>query len=608
MGGAGRSTALIHGDLGLVGVPELFRAIADEHRTGLLLLTREEEDSTKREASIYFRGGQAYHARLVPSGMQLGARLVSAGLISHDDIELALEAQSREGEKRRMGELLLAGGLLTHEQLEAVVKQQIEDTIFEILRWPGGVFRFESEAESHEDVSLEVSVENLVMEGARRFREWHEITRRVPSLEAVPRFVEGSKEAVEVALTPEEWSFVSKVNGNKRISELAAECGFTDLEAGRCVFGLVTAGLLELELPAGIELPEDDPEVDAALDQLEKALAEAARDRRPEGRAPMNLEEIVVTSGGTVDPQPVVDEPVMAEPVMSEPEHEPVMPEPVMPEPEPELVMPELVMPEPVMPEPEPEPVMAEPEHELVMPEPVMAEPEHEPVMPEPVMPEPEPEPVMAEPEPELVMPEPVISEPEPEPVMPEPVPIGSEETETPTPSPFREPFEDKLVELVASDIAPLPEPAGDPLALETIPATNGSLQEPVSASEVAQFESKVVAEEIVVEQSKPMSSAGMLSELNSLSGFDAAPAESTEEDEPDPAQAASGEEDRASRPIDPMVDTTALIREFSAISQEEEEEVTSAVAPPRQPSQSTRRKPEPEPRKGGGIFGRRKR
>ena len=62
--------------------------------------------------------------------------------------------------------ILVEEGVVSADDLAAIVRQQIEDTIFEVLRWDGGHFVFESDVGSDEDVGLSVSVENLVMEGA----------------------------------------------------------------------------------------------------------------------------------------------------------------------------------------------------------------------------------------------------------------------------------------------------------------------------------------------------------------------------------------------------------------------------------------------------------
>ncbi|HVE76243.1 MAG TPA: DUF4388 domain-containing protein [Actinomycetota bacterium] len=260
----------VEGDLAQVGVPAVFRAVANEARTGCLTISRADA-----EARIYFHDGLAYHARMTGSGVKLGTRLISAGHLSEDNLRKALEVQKSEPEHRRLGEILIERGFVKQSQMEAIVRQQIEDTIFEILRWEGGSFRFDAGLQSDEDVGVLMNVENLVMGGARRFREWHQITRLVPTLEAIPKFREDEEDTIELALTPEEWALVSQVDGTSTIAQLAPECGFTELEAARAVYGLVNAGLLELELPEGVVLPPRDPELEKVFDELEAALEEA---------------------------------------------------------------------------------------------------------------------------------------------------------------------------------------------------------------------------------------------------------------------------------------------------------------------------------------------
>jgi hypothetical protein len=555
---------VIRGDLGLIGVPDLFRAIADESRSGRLSLSRQ-VDEEAQSAIVYFREGDTYHARLIPSGTRLGTRVVSAGLVSNEDIEKALELQKGPDESRRLGQILIDSKLVRADQLEAIVRQQIEDTIFEVLRWDGGEFAFEPQAEIEEDVKIEISVENLIMEGARRFREWHHITRRVPTLEAVPKFSESDDDPVEVALTPEEWALVSRVDGRSTVLELGSECGFTDLEAARTVSGLVGAGLLVLALPVGTEYPSFDPEVEEALDELERALEEASRDRTSEGRAPVGLEQLVAASGKVYEAAKETSESV---------------PESVEEQPAGDL--------EPVA---EAEPVPSdEPVFDVSQEEPAvdaLTDLSEESMQPE------------AEDEVPVVQ-EPTITRPE--------VSWPAAEVEVVAP-------EAAEVESVA------PEPAeseGHPLQWDDV-STEGLPEPPPEDAGT-----RIISEETVTEypSQEHTSVAGMFSDLHlangqSVSEDDPGPAPETEEpvvtdaagpvgpdgaeEEPVMPDASGFEVPSAARPVDPFVDTHALIREFTALGQEEQEDVeiksSSAPRPPQKAEEGKR-----------GLFGRRRR
>ena len=262
---------LVEGDISTVGVPDLFRSVASERASGCLTIL-----SNGVETRIFFRRGEVYFARILGSGMRLGARLISAGILDEEQLEQALATQRSDGGRPRLGEVVVRDGLASPDQIKGIVREQIEDNIFEVLRWENGPYRFDSGVVSAEDdIGLSMSVENLIMEGARRFREWHLISKKIPTLDAVPRLTDDDT-TIDVSLKPEEWAFLSHVDGVLTVGQLGHICGFTDLEAARTAFGLVTTGVLLVDLPEGVELTPDDPELEAAFAELDMALDQAA--------------------------------------------------------------------------------------------------------------------------------------------------------------------------------------------------------------------------------------------------------------------------------------------------------------------------------------------
>jgi hypothetical protein len=74
--------------------------------------------------------------------------------------------------------------------------------------------------------------------------------------------------AADVVLSSADWALLCKVDGNRDIADLAAECGFTVFEAAHVVRSLIDAGLVD------VELPDDEPV--ASVTSLEDA-----RGKRP---------------------------------------------------------------------------------------------------------------------------------------------------------------------------------------------------------------------------------------------------------------------------------------------------------------------------------------
>ena len=579
---------ILEGDLAAVGVPELFRALADEARTGCLTLTRGDTAAT-----IFFRQGDAYHARVTGSGVRLGSRLVSAGVITEVQLEEALEMQRSEGNTRRLGKLLMEEGLIENDVIVKIVTQQIEDTMFDILRWEGGSWRFEDDVASDEDIGLHVSVENLVMEGARRFREWHHITRKVPSLEAIPHFDESEGSTpIDVALTPEEWAFVSEVDGRATISDLARGCGFTDLEAARTVYGLVTAGLLTLQLPEGVVVPEEDPDLEAAFDELEKVLEEAAsRDSsrsldeiavEPEARSEIDtsseVEEISELPG--FDELPVIEESqrvgrgagaidedlsVFAE-VAEEPPAALGDAFTISESPDAQTI--------PAIDQVPESPVPTEPEPMAIEAEPIALEAES----------------LVAEPEPVVADIEPIAVEAEPIAVEAEPI----------------------AVEYPVDDVVTAVEPLAG-VGPESNGVTNVLVDEPEYALDAVT--PVVLYEESTHQDYEPASSQErgeipMSRLFAELSRPAPGPDVRAVPPQPDPAEDEGQKQPQAvltasePRPIDPSVDTSALLRELSGLGDERETsngfDMGTVTAPPTQVAEKDD--------KSRGLFGKRRR
>src|ERR671937_863427 len=90
---------------------------------------------------------------------------------------------------QRLGDILVDLGVVSRRELDRQLKAQIEEAVFELLRWSEGYFRFEEGAPCHAAVEAPVRfpTEALLMEAARRMDEWSRIGAKVPHLGLVPR-------------------------------------------------------------------------------------------------------------------------------------------------------------------------------------------------------------------------------------------------------------------------------------------------------------------------------------------------------------------------------------------------------------------------------------
>jgi len=233
----------LRGNLKDFSLPDVFQLVQLSGKTGVLRVVR-----PGAEGSIWFRDGEVFFAQSNWRHELLGDRLVNAQRITPAALERALKIHKAEDGRRRLGEILVDEGYITQQVLESFVQEQIQDTIFDIMRWDEGDFDFEVLPEVvHEDIGLSVSVENIVMEGSRRLEEWNRIKKKVPSPEMVFKMATAPGEGTfEISLKPVEWNLLLLIDGTRSVRELAEEVRSTDFEVSRVIYGLFSAGLLEV--------------------------------------------------------------------------------------------------------------------------------------------------------------------------------------------------------------------------------------------------------------------------------------------------------------------------------------------------------------------------
>lgn len=293
--------SVLSGSLESFALPDIFRLMAWNKQTGGLKIARESGEGT-----IYFRDGEVYFASSSLTREFLGQRLVNAKLITQGQLLRILDEQKRTG-TGRLGELLVDKGVISKELLDTFIKEQIQDAIFNLLQWDIGGFSFDEGETSPQEIGLSVSVENLIMESSRRLEEWEVIRRKLPSLDVVVRMSPTPPDdSVEINIKPDEWTLLVLADGVRSVRDIAAATERSEFDACKIIYGLVTAGLLDVSSGRVVPSNEEPSRMSPSdLDQLHAARAEEpAREPVPQVQTPPDEREI---------PRVRVHEPVIAE-------------------------------------------------------------------------------------------------------------------------------------------------------------------------------------------------------------------------------------------------------------------------------------------------------
>jgi len=230
---------VLKGTLDDFTLSDIFRLTALAKKTGRL-----EVERRTGSGRVYFRDGDVYHAESTKSKELLGSKLTRSGRVTEKQLRNAVIEHEQTG--RRLGEVLVEQGAVEADQIEWAVRSQIEDGVFDLLRWDLGAFVWEPDVETEVEVPLTVSVENLIIEASRRLDEISQIRKKIPSAAVVlamsPRPPDG---AHQINITSEEWQVLVLVDGHRTVEDIATSTGAEAYQTTRLLFGLLNAGLIE---------------------------------------------------------------------------------------------------------------------------------------------------------------------------------------------------------------------------------------------------------------------------------------------------------------------------------------------------------------------------
>jgi len=260
----------LKGSLKDFSIPDLFQLLNFGKKNGTLNLTR-----GQARGYICFRNGEVFFATTNWKRQSLGLKLLNAGIVTKAQVDEALELQKTTARGQRVGQLLMRLEYITKDQLEVFVEEQIQDAVFEMLRWTDGDFDFQPGVVfPEEDIGLSISTEELIMEGSRRLDEWNRIEKKIPNLTVIFKMTSmQGREAAQISLTPEEWMVLTYIDGEKTVRQIVEFTGMSTLHTCKILYGLIGSGLLENITPAA-----EEQEADLRLEQLAEELEKADKE------------------------------------------------------------------------------------------------------------------------------------------------------------------------------------------------------------------------------------------------------------------------------------------------------------------------------------------
>ncbi|UCH60071.1 MAG: DUF4388 domain-containing protein [Anaerolineales bacterium] len=237
----------LKGNLRDFTITQILNLINLAQKSGTLVV-----EGPNEAAKIYFREGKLAYAQFGQDDNSLAAILYRANKISSAQ-HRAIKTRAGQMSDKELGLLLINANYMSQQDILNSLQSHFISVLNHMFTWVEGFFRFDTEAAPPDGkITVRISLENIIMEGSRRLREWEQLQDEIPSLDMALKFVDRPGANLRsVNLSVEEWRVASFINPKNTMRQIARATKMNDLEIRRIVYGMLQAGLVEIVRPEG---------------------------------------------------------------------------------------------------------------------------------------------------------------------------------------------------------------------------------------------------------------------------------------------------------------------------------------------------------------------
>ena len=232
----------IKGNLRDFTITQLLNLINLAKKTGTLIV-----EGPNDRAYISFREGKLAFSQMGNHDNSLAAILYRSKKITRNQYEKIRKNTANMNDKE-LGILLMNANYMSQQDILETIQKEFTTILNRLFTWVEGPFRFENGVLPPDGkITLKISLENIIIAGARKLQEMEQLEDEIPSLEIALKFVSRPGTNIKnVRLSKEEWRVVSYINPKNTLRKIAQTTKKSDHEIRKIAYGLLQAGLVEL--------------------------------------------------------------------------------------------------------------------------------------------------------------------------------------------------------------------------------------------------------------------------------------------------------------------------------------------------------------------------
>lgn len=226
----------IAGNLRTMSLGDLIQWLATTQKTGTLII-----DGPEFTKKIYFRQTEIVAVASDNPREFLGHYLVGWGLCTQAELEALVKSQREQ--PTMLGELAVKQGLITEDDLRAVVTTKTRETLYDLVLWDRGEFRFiERDLPNRAFLEIPLPVTSFLFEGHRQRDERVLMQKLVPDTSAVPVLI-----ALPEGLDEAGTQLLLQMDGRASIEEIALTNRCLKFDILKLVYSCVERGVMQIQ-------------------------------------------------------------------------------------------------------------------------------------------------------------------------------------------------------------------------------------------------------------------------------------------------------------------------------------------------------------------------
>jgi CheY-like chemotaxis protein len=234
-------SAGIHGNLASVRIVEVLQMLGLQRQTGRLVINRSSGDAVE----VYFKDGFIVFATSIIAGNKAWHEGLLKKTCRLQDDSFRHVLRIAEMTSQPIDRVLVQERLFDPKTFSDCLRRHTESAVYKIMAWKDGEFFFEKAMPPVFDNPVQLKVDDLLLEGARRADEWSLIQQKIPHFEAVfEPIISNAEELSTRGMSDIDLSVFRYVDGRRTIQNIIDTLSIGEFEVVKSMFILLSVNLI----------------------------------------------------------------------------------------------------------------------------------------------------------------------------------------------------------------------------------------------------------------------------------------------------------------------------------------------------------------------------